>query len=204
MKFSGVTSRCPIWEGRVNPKRSSNTGLSPGAASVSTATIRGYVTLRGNYSGGLSWFQTEGAVQRGRNVNHVYCLEELVPGWGSTKCHSARRVFPYRNHYAGNFRRHRTTLKRFLNASLFRGRSLSERPIHRHDDYVLTIASQVRHLKGGHLVILLRAGLSHCYGDFIRRASASMSVFFLELSVFYHPPGPCSFRARLAALASCK
>ena len=136
---------------------------------------------RAGITRGLSRFQTESAIQGGRDVNHVYCLEELVPGRGSTKCHSASRIFPHRNHYAGNLRRHRTTLKRFLNASLFRGRSLSERPIHRNDDYVLTIASQVCHLKSGHCVISLRSGLSHCYGDFNRRATTSMSVFFLEL-----------------------
>jgi hypothetical protein len=139
---------------------------------------------------GLSRFQAEIAVQCGRYVNHVYALEELVPGRGSTKCHSARRVFPHRNHYAWDLRGDRTTLKGFLNASLFRGRSLSERPIHRNDDYVLTIASQVCHLKSGHCVISLRTGLSHCYGDFNRLASASMSFFFLELSVFYHPREP--------------
>jgi hypothetical protein len=37
------------------------------------------------------------------------------------------------------------------------------------------------HLKCGHCVVSLRRGLSHCYGDFNRRATASMSVFFLEL-----------------------
>jgi hypothetical protein len=141
----------------------------------------------GNYSRGLSRFQAESAIQGGRDVNHVYALEELVPGRGSAKRHSPRRIFPYRNHYAGNVSRHRTTLERLLNASLLRGRSLSERPIHRNDDYVLSIASQMRHLKCRHCVISLRNGLSHCYRDFNRRASASMSVFFLELSVFYHP-----------------
>jgi hypothetical protein len=59
------------------------------------------------------------------------------------------------------------------------------------------------HLEGGHCVISLRGGLSHCHGDFNRGARASMSVFFLELSVFYHPP--CvSFQAPLRALASSK
>lgn len=150
---------------------------------VSNAT-RFAVAIAGSEPGntrGLSRFQTESAIQRGRDVNHVYGLEELVPRRRSTKCHSARRVFPYRNHYAGNLRCHRTTLKRLLDASLLRGRSLSERPIHRNDDYVLAIASQMRHLKCGHCVIPLRGGLSHCYGDFNGGATASMSVFFLEL-----------------------
>ena len=158
----------------------------------------------GNCSRGLSRFQTESAIQRGRDVNHVYALEELVPGRGSTKRHSARRVFPDRNHYARNVRGRRATLERLLDASLLPGRSFSERPIHRNDDYVVTIASQMRHLECGHCVISLRSGLRHCYGDFNRRASASMSVFFLELSVFYHPPGMPSFRVLLAALASSK
>jgi hypothetical protein len=144
----------------------------------------------GNCSPGLSRFQTESAIQRGRDVNHVYALEELVPGWGSTKRHSPSRVFPDRNHYARNVRGHRTALERLLDASLLRGRSLSERPIHRNDDYVVTIASQMRHLKCGHCVFSLRGGISHLYGDFNRRASASMSVFYLELSVFYHPREP--------------
>jgi len=202
MKFSGVTSRCPI--GRVSQSEEIQqyriiTGCRP-RFNCNDTRLR---HSQGELLGGLSRFQTECAVERGRDVNHVYGLEELVPGWGSTKCHSAGRVVPYRNYYAGNVRRHRTTLKRFLNTCLFRGRSLSERPIHGHDDYVLTIASQMRHLKSGHCVILLRAGLSHCYRDFNRRTSASMSVLFLELSVFYHP-GTCSFRVRPAALASCK
>ena len=130
---------------------------------------------------GLSRFQTESAIQGRGHVNHVNAFEELVPGRWSTKCHSSRRVFPNRNHYAGNVRRHRATLKRLLNAGLLRGRSFSERPIDWNDDYVLPVASQMRHLKGGHCVVSLWTGLSHGYGDFNRRATASMSVFFLEL-----------------------
>jgi hypothetical protein len=39
----------------------------------------------------------------------------------------------------------------------------------------------MRHLKGGHCVVSLWTGLSHGYGDFNSRATASMSFFFLEL-----------------------
>src|SRR5258706_4576694 len=112
---------------------------------------------------GLSRFQAESAIQRGGDVNHVYAFEEFMPGRGRTKRHSASRVFPDRNHYAGNVRGRRTTLERFLDASLLRRRSFSERPIYGDDDYVVTITSQMRHLKRGHRVISLRSGLTHCY-----------------------------------------
>lgn len=84
-----------------------------------------------------------------------------MPGRRSAICHSPRRVLPYRNHYAWNVRGYRAALERLLDASLLRGRSLSERPIHRNDDYVVAIAPQMRHLKCGHCVFPLRSGLSH-------------------------------------------
>ena len=177
----------PDFEGRSIRRDPAISDYHRAPAAFQLRRLRGYVIFMENYSRGLSRFQTECAIQRGRDVNHVYALEELVPGWGSTKRHSPSRVFPDRNHYARNVRGHRTALERLLDASLLRGRSLSERPIHRNDDYVVTIASQMRHLKCGHRVFSLRGGLCHCYGDFNRRASASMSVFYLELSVFYHP-----------------
>jgi len=99
----------------------------------------------------LAGLEAQAAIEGGGDVNHVDALEELVPGRGSAKCHSATGIFPHRNDDAWNVRRGGAALKCFLDPGLLGGRALSERAIDRDDNHVLTIASQVRHLKGGHL-----------------------------------------------------
>ena len=122
------------------------TGVSPRAADDSTGSIAAGAARE------LPRLETQDPIQRGRDIDHVYALQEVVPGWGGTKRHSAGRIFPDGNHDAGHLRRDRAPLKRFLNASLLCRRSFPEGAVHGHNDYVLTIVSQMRHLKGGHCI----------------------------------------------------
>jgi hypothetical protein len=84
-----------------------------------------------------------------------------MPGWGGAECHSARGIFPDRNHDTGHFDGNRTSLKRFLDASQFRRRPFPEGPVNWHNDYVLTIAPYMRHLKDRHRIHSLRSRFSH-------------------------------------------
>ena len=105
--------------------------------------------------------ETQVSIQRRCDIDHVDALEELVPWWGCAKSHSPRCVFPDRNHDARHIRRCGAPLKRFLYSRLLGGRALAERAIDRNDDYVLAVASQVCHLKGGHRAYWLRSSFSH-------------------------------------------
>jgi hypothetical protein len=42
------------------------------------------------------------------------------------------------------------------------------------------------HLKGGHRVRALRSRFCHVHGRFHRKAIGSMSILYLDMSVFYH------------------
>lgn len=105
--------------------------------------------------------QTQASIQRGRDIDHVYAVQKLVPGRRSTKCQTTRSILPHRDYHAGNIRRGGAALKSFLNARLFRWRSFSERSIHWDDDDILSVASQMRHLKGWHRVHVLPGQFSH-------------------------------------------
>ena len=137
---------------------------------------------------GQPLLETQASIQRGCDVYHVYALEELVPWWGRAKSHSPGSVFPDRNYDARDFRRGGAALKRFLYPRLLGGRALAERTIDRNYDHVLTVASKVRHLKGGHRARWLRNGFSHVSLTFspIRKMgnvdSISPAVGFLSLS----------------------
>jgi len=144
---------------------------------------------------GASLLEPQLAVQRRGHIDHVYGLEELVPGRGSAKCHSAGGIFPYGDDHAGNVSGRGTALKCFLDARLLRRRPLSERAVHRDDDHVLSVASQMCHLKGGHRVHLFCRWFSHDNGDFHRCAEFAMSflyhptVGFISRRVSYSHPG---------------
>ena len=69
---------------------------------------------------GVPLLETQLAVQRGGHIDHVYGLEELVPGRGSAKRHSTRGIFPDWDDYARNVSGRCTALKCFLDARLLR------------------------------------------------------------------------------------
>ncbi len=125
--------------------------IQPGnVSSVSAGDARGERLL-----------ETQASIQRRCDIDHVYALEELVPWWGRAKSHSSGSVFPDRNHDARYIRCCGAALKSFLYPRLLGGRALAERTIDRNDNHVLTIASQVRHLKRGHRANWLRTSFSH-------------------------------------------
>jgi peptide/nickel transport system substrate-binding protein len=84
-----------------------------------------------------------------------------MPRWGRAKGHSPRRVFPNGNHDAGHFYSGGAALESFLDPRLLGGRALPERTIDWNDDHVLTVPSQVCHLKDRHRARWLRSGVSH-------------------------------------------
>jgi len=126
--------------------------------------------------------EAQASIEGGRDIDHVYALEEVVPGRGSTKSHSPGVIFPDGNHYARHVRGSGASLKRLLNPRLFRGRTLSKRPVDGNDDHVLAIAAQVSDLKGGHSVDPLDSCFSHVSWTFSRRVKVN-KVFSISLSV---------------------
>jgi hypothetical protein len=112
-----------------------------------------------------------------------------VPWWGSSESHSPGCVFPDRDHDARHFDPRGATLKRFLYPRLLGGRALAERTIDWNDDHVLTVAPEVRHLKGGHRACGLCNGFCHVSLRFspMRKKgnvnSVSSTVSFLSLGV---------------------
>jgi hypothetical protein len=102
-----------------------------------------------------------------------------VPWWGRAKSHSAGSVFPDRNHDARNIRCCGTALKCFLYPRLLGRRALPERTIDRNYNHVLTVASQVRHLKGWHRANWLRSSFSHVIIDVFTDAQDGQCRFYI-------------------------
>jgi len=133
-------------------------------------------------------FEAKASIQRGCDIDHVYALEELMPRWGSAESHSSGRVFPHGNYDTRDFGRSRAALKRLLYSRLLGRRPLTERSIDWNDYHVLTVAPELRHLKGGHRARLLRSGFCHVSYMFspARKLgnvdSVSSTVSFLSLS----------------------
>jgi hypothetical protein len=96
--------------------------------------------------------ETQRSIEGGRDVDHVYALEELMPGRGSPEGHSSRGVLPYGNYDAVQVGSRGAALERLLDPRLFRRRPFSKRPIDGDDDHVLTVSPQMCYLKGRHCI----------------------------------------------------
>jgi hypothetical protein len=96
--------------------------------------------------------ETQSSIERGCDVDHVYGLEEFMPGRGSTESHPSRGVLPYRHHDTGQVGGGCAPLERLLNPRLLRRRSFSKRPVDRNDDQFLTVSPQMCYLKGRHCI----------------------------------------------------
>jgi hypothetical protein len=96
--------------------------------------------------------ETQSSVEGGCDIDHVYALEEFMPGRGSPERHSSRGVLPYGNHDARQVGSCGAALERLLDPRLFRWRSFSKRPIDGDDDHVLTVSPQMCYLKGRHCI----------------------------------------------------
>jgi hypothetical protein len=96
--------------------------------------------------------ETQSSIEGGCDIDHVYALEEFMPGRRSPERHSSRGILPYGNHDAGQVGGCCAPLERLLDPRLFRRRSFSKRPIDGNDDHVLTVSPQMCYLKGRHCI----------------------------------------------------
>ena len=96
--------------------------------------------------------ETQSSIEGGREIDHVYALEEFMPGWGSPESHSSGGILPYGNHDAGQVGSCGAPLERLLDPCLLRRRPFSKRPIDGNDDHVLTVSPQMCYLKGRHCI----------------------------------------------------
>src|SRR6185503_6316108 len=63
--------------------------------------------------------ETQSSIEGGRDIDHVYALEEFMPGRGSPERHSSRGILPYGNHHAGQVGSCCAALERLLDPRLF-------------------------------------------------------------------------------------